>query len=102
MGEAPVILQLVVGPIAELGHGVLGEELRDCLLGGDLPSGSLGAVLAELERMWFSRLCPGAAHAHEAIGLVLFPEDLAAEQQHLFLGENTADGPDRAPAASWS
>src|SRR4051812_25442176 len=78
---------------------MLRKELRCRGLAGNLPGGRLGTVLAELEWTWLGRLGPGAAHAHESVGLILLEQDLAAENGDLFLREDTGNGFERAPAA---
>jgi hypothetical protein len=47
--EAPILLQVMIGPTAKLGQGMLGEEFGRRPFVGDFPGGRLGAILAELE-----------------------------------------------------
>src|SRR5690606_38169030 len=70
-GQAAGTLQVVIGPLKQLADAVSGEELRAYPALVQLPERRLGTVLAELEVVRILRLGPGAAHAHEAVGLVL-------------------------------
>src|SRR3569833_14072 len=91
----------MIGPASQLGQRMLREKLRRHGFACNLPGGCLGAVLAKLERTRISRLCPGPAHAHETIGLVLLEQDLAAKNGDLLLRQNTRHGFERSPAARW-
>ena len=56
--QTSLLLQLVVRPGAQLGQGVLREELRRDCLSRYFPGRRLGAIFTELERMRFCRLGP--------------------------------------------
>ena len=83
MGQAALLLEIVVVPVAQLGDGMLGEEVRRAAPRGQLPQRRLGAVLAELEGVIVGRLGPGAGDAHEALRLVLATQRVkAAGESH--------------------
>lgn len=69
-----MLLQCIVGPSTQVAEAVLGKERRCCLEGRQFPSGGLGAVLAELQRMGMAGLGSGATDAGKPVGLVLFEQ----------------------------
>jgi hypothetical protein len=85
MGEPPIVFQVHIRPGPQFGERVLAEEFRRRCLRGDFPGGRLGTIFAKLKRMGRCRLCPRTADAHDAVGLVLFQQDFAAEEGDLFL-----------------
>ena len=93
MGQAALLLQIVIVPAAQFADGVLGEEVRGAAPAGQFPQRGLGAVLAKLEGMIIGRLGPGAGYAHEALGLVLPPQGVERGRRIPFLSEDAARCP---------
>ena len=97
MGQAALLLEIVVGPALKLRHRVLRRRTPGVSADGHLPDRRLGAVLAELERVRLGGLRPGAGGAHEALGLVLHPQQLTAADLDVFPRQMGRDGPEGCP-----
>lgn len=88
LGDASLLSEPVTAAGAEVGDGVGGEEVGGDAAQGRLLGDGLGAVLAELGRVAFVALGPGAAGAVEAVLLVDLEEGLrGAADAHLLLGD---------------
>jgi hypothetical protein len=70
VGDAAVVLQIVVALLEELRDRVRGEEFWGDALLRRFPGDGFGAVLAELEGGGVFLVRPGAPRAVEAVGLV--------------------------------
>lgn len=102
MGEASGSLEVVVIPFFEVGHRVLREEFRGDALAGDFPRRRLCSVLAELKKAGIRRLGPGAADAHETIGLVLLEQNARATKRYVVPPQALYERLDRSPASGCS
>ena len=87
MGQAAGRLELMIVPGFELGDGLLWRKIPGYALAGDFPGRRLGAVFAKFEHAGIGGLCPGAADAHEAFGLVLLEQDAGSAKRNMVARE---------------
>ena len=99
MGQASLLLEIVVAPIAQLGHGVFGEEIGGAAKRGQLPQRRLGAILAKFKGVVVGRLGPRTRNAHKALRLVLPHQGFECGRCVPFLSEDLGNPLQRSPAA---
>ena len=98
LDQAPLGLQGIVTPRAQLAHGVGGEELARHAPAGQLPRDVLDAVLAEVQLQAVLRVRPRAARAVEAAVLVVHLRQHARSLERLARAhEHLGHRPGRAP-----
>ena len=100
MGQASLLLEIVVAPIAQLGHGVLGKKIGGAAKRGQLPQRRLGAILAKLKGVVVGGLRPRARSTHEAFRLVLPHQGFECCGCVPFLSEDLGNPLQGSPAAS--
>ncbi len=88
--EAPLLLEVVVGPGLELADRVLQKEFGRRAPRGQFPRRGFRPVFTELERMRFRRLAPCAADAGKAGWLVLVDEDASPFDNHVLAAQYRA------------
>ena len=69
--QAPLLLEIVVGPFEKVTDTMFGEEVPVATLGRDFPHRRLRAILAIFKGLGIGGLGPGTGHALIAVGLVL-------------------------------
>ena len=96
--EPPLLLEIVIRPAAQLRQAVLLEKVRRRAASRQFPGGGLRAFFAEFGGMMIGGLGPGAAHAHEALRLVLAQQLPVPARVDPLAGEDIGERADRSPA----
>ena len=99
VGQAAMLLELVIRLRHQFFNRVLLEERRRHALAGRFGRHRLDAVFAELEGRRMLAVRPRATRAVEAVRLVLFEQRAVVAARHLFLEEIDGDVLERAPAS---
>ncbi|TWB10825.1 hypothetical protein FBZ99_11044 [Rhizobium sp. ERR 1071] len=98
MRQTPLFLEIMVGPGFKFGERMCREEGTIGAPVGKFPTGSLGTIFAEFQRMRLGRLAPSATDTHVAVGLVLMRQKGWTRERNMLPKENATHRLRRTPS----